>query len=678
MNDESLKFWNGIKRVDGEPVDRNLFCHDLLRYVYQSPEMAKIFFNTQVYNEATNGTTTRGEHSLGVARVARALAVEKALKDGKSPEEAEISGMLAETIGYMHDLGHTPFGHDGEGALDSEMSRFEATDDYKDKRKALFGEEYTIGAGDAKASSMCYEHNETSSVIGTQLLKSFAAENGYIIEPEAIQYIKTGILAHSTSRVTEEPKGVEQKAVRVADKVAYIPQDLLDLVKQGVLKVEDLGPEELSLIGLNPDTLTKYEQAQLEECKSDEQKEAYLAALKERKLNLLSNLAQLDKLDEGTKEAIINKLDAQVAQVQETVAEKCFIGQELDGQKDIVDYFDMAVNDPDKLQKKLASGKYKIPEELADPVLQAKGKELFTILREAQKKGDEVAINSAAEAYKQFLANEVGMNPMMATLWVTKAKYQDSFIYGELKRTTEETRADGTTETKKETLAEINQREENSWKMKTLFQFFYSNMDRIPSEFIAKYQDEDKKLVYTEQQIVSAYIASFTNKGLTELYQKMVQEGLVLSREDAIEALKQLRPDLDIDQLTSDKTKIKDPNDPTKEYKVSANDMLEFLYESETGRTIVNGKNSPGREIPEIKAADAIRSEMGRSAPNLTPEQRDALLTSTIDVTKTVVTSEGVKEMAQSIAERHKEQEIEERVGEAKQEFENREADEGR
>ena len=71
------------------------------------------------------------------------------------------------------------------GCFGTEMERFPATQDYKDKRKALFGEEYTQEAGDINAETMCYEHNETSSIIGAQLLIDFARKNGYSIEPNS-------------------------------------------------------------------------------------------------------------------------------------------------------------------------------------------------------------------------------------------------------------------------------------------------------------------------------------------------------------------------------------------------------------------------------------------------------------------------------------------------------------
>ena len=380
MSKESISFWSGVTKDNKQltPEEQLQFCEDFNQMLRTSTELAKIFFNTQVYNEIVNDVTTRGLHSEGVAIVAENLASQKAKLDGKSDIEAKVSGLLAKSLGYMHDLGHTPFGHDGEGALGTEMERFPATQDYKDKRKALFGEEYTQEAGDINAETMCYEHNETSSIIGAQLLIDFARKNGYSIDEQSIQYIKTGILAHSTSRVKNEPKGVEQKAVRLADKVAYIPQDLLDLLKQGVLKIDDLSPEEQGLLGLNEEQLTKKEMEEYEKIALDEDKKQYLASRTKSKLDLKEKLRNIDKMPEKIKINFFKQLDVKVAEMQAEIAGKCFFEKDgemlLDGRKSVVDFFDKAVN------------KGKIPKNHEITAVEMEGISLFKKMRDAQKK----------------------------------------------------------------------------------------------------------------------------------------------------------------------------------------------------------------------------------------------------------------------------------------------------
>ena len=668
MNEE-LSFWDGVEKINGKKLsaeERLQFCEDFSQMLRTSPELAKIFFNTQVYNEIVNDVTTRGAHSEGVAIVAENLASQKAKFDGKSEIDAKVSGLLAKTLGYMHDLGHTPFGHDGEGALGNEMERFEATQDYKTKRKVLFGEEYTRQAGDADVETMCYEHNETSAIIGSKLLEDFAQDNGYVLNEQAIQYIKTGILAHSTSRVGEEPKGVEQKAVRLADKIAYIPQDLLDLLKQSVISIDDLSPEEQGLLGLNEMQLTDREKEMYDGLSSEADKKQYLEQRAKSKQNLKEQLRNINSMPEKIKINLFKQLDVKVAEMQAEIARKCFVmnngEMKLDGRKSVVDFFDKAVN------------KGEIPKnhEITPP--EVEGISLFNKMRKAQKMpmttpDRQTKVNETSKAYSQFLQESYGMDPMLATLWVTKAKYQDAFIKGELSRVSQD--KEGNIQT--ETLSDINQKNDNGWKMKTTFQFFYSNIEQIPEEFRSKYQGNERDL-YTNQQLVSAFIASFTNKGLNELYNGLIDRQLVISRDEAISQLQQKRPDLNIQSIVAEDKKWKNPQNPDEIHKVSANDVLEFLYEENVGNAIVCGKNqNPERNIPPIQHAIAVRD--GVNATRNVEHQLNQgveLLSSAIDVSRTAVSSRDLQGMVKAVMDKQKTSEIQQHISEVKK------TDEGR
>ena len=668
MNEE-LSFWDGVEKINGKKLsaeERLQFCEDFSQMLRTSPELAKIFFNTQVYNEIVNDVTTRGAHSEGVAIVAENLASQKAKFDGKSEIDAKVSGLLAKTLGYMHDLGHTPFGHDGEGALGNEMERFEATQDYKTKRKVLFGEEYTRQAGDADVETMCYEHNETSAIIGSKLLEDFAQDNGYVLNEQAIQYIKTGILAHSTSRVGEEPKGVEQKAVRLADKVAYIPQDLLDLLKQSVISIDDLSPEEQGLLGLNEMQLTDREKEMYDGLSSEADKKQYLEQRAKSKQNLKEQLRNINSMPEKIKINLFKQLDVKVAEMQAEIARKCFVmnngEMKLDGRKSVVDFFDKAVN------------KGEIPKnhEITPP--EVEGISLFNKMRKAQKMpmttpDRQTKVNETSKAYSQFLQESYGMDPMLATLWVTKAKYQDAFIKGELSRVSQD--KEGNIQT--ETLSDINQKNDNGWKMKTTFQFFYSNIEQIPEEFRSKYQGNERDL-YTNQQLVSAFIASFTNKGLNELYNGLIDRQFVISRDEAISQLQQKRPDLNIQSIVAEDKKWKNPQNPDEIHKVSANDVLEFLYEENVGNAIVSGKNqNPERNIPPIQHAIAVRDGVNATR-NVEHQlnQEVELLSSAIDVSRTAVSSRDLQGMVKAVMDKQKTSEIQQHISEVKK------TDEGR
>ena len=302
------------------------------------------------------------------------------------------------------------------------------------------------------------------------------------------------------------------------------------------------------------------------------------------------------------------------------------------------------------------------------------GISLFKKMRDAQKlpmdnPDRKAMVDSTSTEYSKFLQQKYGMDPTMATLWVTKAKYQDAFIYGELARTTQN--KDGSIH--QETLADINQRNDNGWKMKTTFQYFYSNMDQIPEDFREKYQQNGNEL-YTDQQLVSAFIASFTNNGLNELYHGLLDRKLVISRDEAIEQLQASRPDLDIKSIVDEDKKWKDPQNPDATYKVSANDVLEFLYEENVGQAIVTGKNqTPDRVIPKIQHEIAVRDgvEATRSKDVVIVDM-PASLRSVIDISKIEVTSKDIQGLVESVRNKQNSQEIQQHIDEVNKNSEGR------
>ena len=634
--------------------------------------------------------------------------------------EATASYLLARVFGYMHDLGHTPFGHDGEGALDTEMARFGASEEYKKKREVLFGVNYTIDAKDYSAEDMCYEHNETSAIIGSKFLMDFASKKGIEISEQALQFVKTGILAHSTSRVKSEPVGIEQKAVRLADKIAYIPQDLLDLVKQGVLHVDELTNDELALLGLDIHSFTEKERHDIEA--GDTTPEILI----EEKLTDIEALRHLDTLDESTRKHLLGtKLNDRVAEVQETLARQCIALDKngnliLTGKKEIVDKYDKAVNKNEPIKN---------PE-----TKHGRGVAIFTMMRAAQKnladekdfdkysafmKGDpsfqfektesgdyimdgktytldqlgvffqdyannlspeernakrqelgaKIGVNRMAELYKDFLKEKEGLSPELASLWVTKAKYQDSFINGELakfsRREGETAREDGDG---RKTLGDFNDKNENAWKMKATFQYYYTHPENIPEDFKKKYPLDQ----YTQQHLVGAFIASFTNEGLDTMYSALVAKRLVVSRAEALKAIQDARPDLDIKELLGMKMEWKvgdnkgDGKEGTeKKYKVSKNDVVEILYRDAIGESIVPGVGLdaiPYGDVEEKKVLEEarIRETKTRTAEDVqsADSKARAALDKAIKASEEVTMAETVLEMTQRVIDRQNDRQI--------------------
>jgi len=678
---EDVDFWNGVtigdrKLSEYSPEQARRIKAEMLNVlnarILTSDELAKIHFNSQVYNdiELPNGvkTTTRGGHSEGVALVAKILAEElrkrmpeeemKTLDGEKIPSEGEIAGLFSNALGYMHDFGHTPFGHEGEGALNDEMARFSDEDminRYRESRRQLLGEEYTVLAGDATAGEMCYEHNEMSAIIAEQVIQRYLPDTSDVLSkrgiipegqqisfsPKSLQYIKTGILAHSTSRVKPTPKGIEQQAVRLADKVAYIPQDLLDLIKEGIINISDLNNDQRELLDLKIETTDK----QLEEAKTSKRNQ--------KKLEIIDKLSRLNELEPEEQQKFFIELDRRVGVAQRKIAIKCVDPKEpkYADMKEVVDAIDRTYKEHPKLDKEDKS--YIDTEPVA----------VYRELRIAQsalknaKNSQEYAerletVKEKSADFSKMLQAIYGMEPLIATLWSTKTTFQDSFIRGELGRVTKKG---------KETIISINKKNEHTWQMKAVFQYFYTHPEMIPLDFDEKYPES--KL--TGPQRVSAFIASFTNDGLTNIFNELNKSGQVVSREQAIRAIEEVDPNFDIDTFTEDTTILSGGR------KVSANDKLEIMYTKLTGKHIIengsvempefdarisssvlelsrrtryrNDKNEVLKDVPEELLETKL--DVVTSAPKHTSERAAEILKNVITITRGAISSEDIKQV---------------------------------
>ena len=140
---------------------------------------------------------TRLTHTLEVSQVARTLARALALNED-----------LAEAISLGHDLGHTPFGHAGERALDRLMP-----------------------GG--------FRHREHSLRVVDVLER---AGQGLALTWE----VRDGIVHHSGDIQPETPEG---RCVHLADRIAYINHDIDDALRAGLIRREDLPPRCVAVLG---------------------------------------------------------------------------------------------------------------------------------------------------------------------------------------------------------------------------------------------------------------------------------------------------------------------------------------------------------------------------------------------------------------------------------------------
>ena len=179
----SLSMRTKGRATEEEPCDiRPCFQRDRDRILY-SKAFRRLKDKTQVFL-APEGDhyRTRMTHTLEVSQDARTIA--RALR---------LNEDLVEAIAFGHDLGHTPFGHAGERALN-------------------------------EISPLGFKHNEQSLRIVEHLERDGRGLN--------LTYeVRDGILNHQTSTT---PHTLEGKVVRLADKIAYIYHDMDDAVRGGI------------------------------------------------------------------------------------------------------------------------------------------------------------------------------------------------------------------------------------------------------------------------------------------------------------------------------------------------------------------------------------------------------------------------------------------------------------
>jgi len=184
----------GRLRAEAECAVRTPFQRDRDRILHSKP-FRRLKGKTQVFiDPAGDHYRTRMTHTLETTAIARGVA--RALR---------LNEDLVEAIGLGHDMGHPPFGHAGEEALDAAM-------------QDRFGRRF--------------RHNEQSLRIAESL--NLTAE------------VRDGILTHTGAR---EPATREGKIVRLVDRVAYINHDIDDAIRFGILAADDLPRAQVELLG---------------------------------------------------------------------------------------------------------------------------------------------------------------------------------------------------------------------------------------------------------------------------------------------------------------------------------------------------------------------------------------------------------------------------------------------
>ncbi len=199
----------GRRVAEPAPKHRTEYQRDRDRIIH-STAFRRLVYKTQVFvNQEGDLYRTRLTHSLEVAQIARTIACALGLNEP-----------LAEAICLAHDLGHTPFGHAGQDALNECMREYGG-----------------------------FEHNLQSLRIVDELEERYAAFNGLNLTFET----REGILKHCSLNnarrlgelgerfIHRHQPSLEAQVADLADAIAYNNHDLDDGLRAGLISLEEAG-----------------------------------------------------------------------------------------------------------------------------------------------------------------------------------------------------------------------------------------------------------------------------------------------------------------------------------------------------------------------------------------------------------------------------------------------------
>jgi len=198
----------GRRHPEPPPAYRSEFQRDRDRIIHAAA-FRRLEYKTQVFvNHEGDLFRTRLTHSIEVAQIARSIA--RALR---------LNEDLTEAVALAHDLGHTPFGHAGQDALNECMKGFGG-----------------------------FEHNLQSLRVVDELEEKYADFPGLNLSFET----REGILKHCSAKnaadlgeigarfLNKQQPGLEAQLTNLADEIAYNSHDVDDGLRAGLISIDQL------------------------------------------------------------------------------------------------------------------------------------------------------------------------------------------------------------------------------------------------------------------------------------------------------------------------------------------------------------------------------------------------------------------------------------------------------
>ena len=209
----SSKNSRGRRIKEPPPLGRSEFQRDRDRVIH-STAFRRLEYKTQVFvNHEGDLFRTRLTHTLEVAQIGRSVA-----------RNLHLNEDLVEAIALAHDLGHTPFGHAGQDALNKCMKNYGGFEHNLQSLRVVDVLEERYGAFDGL--NLCFETREG-------ILKHCAKKNAKKLGKVGERFL------------TNQRPSLEAQLTNLADEIAYNNHDVDDGLRSGLITQEQL--EEVSI-----------------------------------------------------------------------------------------------------------------------------------------------------------------------------------------------------------------------------------------------------------------------------------------------------------------------------------------------------------------------------------------------------------------------------------------------
>lgn len=202
------EYSRGRQTPESAPNARSEFQRDRDRIVHSSA-FRRLEYKTQVFvNHEGDLFRTRLTHSLEVAQIARSIA-----------RNLRLNEDLVEAISLAHDLGHTPFGHAGQDALNACMKDYGGFEHNLQSLRVVDTLEERYGA--FNGLNLCFETREG-------ILKHCSLKNAQQLGDVGMRFIE------------KTQPSLEAQLCNLADEIAYNNHDIDDGLRSGILQEPDL------------------------------------------------------------------------------------------------------------------------------------------------------------------------------------------------------------------------------------------------------------------------------------------------------------------------------------------------------------------------------------------------------------------------------------------------------